>query len=52
MALAGRRRHETPVSAEHCRELLEDFKVPKFVKFTSSLPKTAGGKIKRSAENR
>ena len=36
----------------HCREFLEDFKVPRFVKFTASLPKTMGGKIKRSADTR
>lgn len=33
----------------HCRKLLEDFKVPQNVLFVSSLPKTAGGKIKRTA---
>lgn len=32
----------------HCRQHLEDFKVPQVVEFVSSLPKTAGGKIKRS----
>jgi long-chain acyl-CoA synthetase len=32
----------------HCRRHLEDFKVPQIVEFVSSLPKTAGGKIKRS----
>jgi acyl-CoA synthetase (AMP-forming)/AMP-acid ligase II len=32
----------------HCKQHLEDFKVPKFVKFVDSLPKTHGGKIKRS----
>jgi long-chain acyl-CoA synthetase len=33
----------------HCRRFLEDFKVPGFVEFVGSLPKTQGGKIKRSA---
>ena len=32
----------------HCRRVLEDFKVPQAVEFVSSLPKTQGGKIKRS----
>lgn len=32
----------------HCRQHLEDFKVPQIVEFVTSLPKTAGGKIKRS----
>lgn len=32
----------------HCRRNLEDFKVPQMVEFVASLPKTAGGKIKRS----
>jgi len=32
----------------HCRRFLEDFKVPQAVEFVSSLPKTQGGKIKRS----
>lgn len=33
----------------HCRQHLEDFKVPHYVEFRSSLPKTPSGKIKRSA---
>jgi acyl-CoA synthetase (AMP-forming)/AMP-acid ligase II len=33
----------------HCRKHLEDFKVPHQVLFVGSLPKTQGGKIKRSA---
>ena len=33
----------------HCRRFLEDFKIPQAVEFVSSLPKTQGGKIKRSA---
>lgn len=33
----------------HCRRFLEDFKVPGSVEFVGSLPKTQGGKIKRSA---
>ncbi|HTO93627.1 MAG TPA: AMP-binding protein [Bacteroidota bacterium] len=33
----------------HCRRFLEDFKVPGVVEFVASLPKTQGGKIKRSA---
>ena len=32
----------------HCRAYLEDFKVPQIVEFVASLPKTQGGKIKRS----
>jgi acyl-CoA synthetase (AMP-forming)/AMP-acid ligase II len=32
----------------HCRQYLEDFKVPSVVEFVASLPKTQGGKIKRS----
>ncbi len=32
----------------HCRRFLEDFKVPGAVEFVASLPKTQGGKIKRS----
>ncbi len=33
----------------HCRQHLEDFKVPQKVSFVAQLPKTQGGKIKRSA---
>jgi long-chain acyl-CoA synthetase len=33
----------------HCRKHLEDFKVPHQVEFVASLPKTQGGKIKRSS---
>jgi len=33
----------------HCRRFLEDFKVPAAVEFVASLPKTQGGKIKRTA---
>ena len=32
----------------HCHKHLEDFKVPHHVEFVASLPKTQGGKIKRS----
>ena len=32
----------------HCLKHLEEFKVPKFVELVTSLPKTAGGKIKRT----
>ncbi len=32
----------------HCRRFLEDFKVPHSVEFVASLPKTQGGKIKRT----
>ena len=32
----------------HCRRFLEDFKIPHAVEFVVSLPKTQGGKIKRS----
>jgi len=32
----------------HCRRFLEDFKIPHAVEFVASLPKTQGGKIKRS----
>jgi long-chain acyl-CoA synthetase len=35
----------------HCRKHLEDFKVPQQVEFVADLPKTAGGKIKRSQES-
>jgi len=35
----------------HCRKHLEDFKVPQIVEFVAELPKTAGGKIKRSQES-
>ncbi len=35
----------------HCRKHLEDFKVPQQVDFVPELPKTAGGKIKRSQES-
>ncbi len=43
----GRRLDAKDVKA-CCRRLLEDFKVPQFVEFVPALPKTAGGKIKRS----
>ena len=33
----------------HCRQHLEDFKVPRYVEFRDALPKTPSGKIKRSA---
>ncbi len=33
----------------HCRKHLEDFKVPHVVAFVKELPKTAGGKIKRTS---
>jgi long-chain acyl-CoA synthetase len=32
----------------HCRKNIEDFKVPHHIEFVASLPKTQGGKIKRS----
>lgn len=32
----------------HCRRFLEDFKVPQAVEFVATLPKTQGGKIKRT----
>ena len=35
----------------HCKRFLEDFKVPQSVVFVDSLPKTAGGKIKRSRDS-
>jgi long-chain acyl-CoA synthetase len=38
-----------PQVKQHCREHLEDFKVPHQVEFVTSLPKTQGGKIKRSS---
>ena len=38
-----------PEVKAHCRQFLEDFKVPKFVAFVTSLPKTQSGKIKRTA---
>ena len=31
----------------HCQQHLQDFKIPKFVDFVTSLPKTSGGKIRR-----
>jgi acyl-CoA synthetase (AMP-forming)/AMP-acid ligase II len=31
----------------HCQQHLQDFKIPKFVEFVTSLPKTSGGKIRR-----
>jgi acyl-CoA synthetase (AMP-forming)/AMP-acid ligase II len=31
----------------HCKKYLEDFQIPHIVEFVQSLPKTAGGKIKR-----
>jgi long-chain acyl-CoA synthetase len=31
----------------HCKKNLEDFQIPHIVEFVQSLPKTAGGKIKR-----
>lgn len=45
-------KEDRPLTAQevkvHCRRHLEDFKVPHIVEFVSSLPKTQGGKIKRS----
>jgi acyl-coenzyme A synthetase/AMP-(fatty) acid ligase len=35
----------------HCKRFLEDFKVPQTVAFVEALPKTAGGKIKRSRDS-
>jgi acyl-coenzyme A synthetase/AMP-(fatty) acid ligase len=32
----------------YCKDHLEDFKIPAIVAFVSALPKTAGGKIKRT----
>ena len=43
----GRSLEQQEVKA-HCRRLLEDFKVPQSVAFVSCLPKTQGGKIKRT----
>ena len=37
-----------PQVKAHCRKHLEDFKVPHQVEFVAGLPKTQGGKIKRS----
>jgi amino acid adenylation domain-containing protein len=31
----------------HCQQHLQDFKIPRFVEFVTSLPKTVGGKIQR-----
>jgi acyl-coenzyme A synthetase/AMP-(fatty) acid ligase len=42
----GRTLTEREVKA-YCQQHLEDYKVPKIVAFVASLPKTAGGKIKR-----
>jgi len=35
----------------YCQQHLEDYKVPKIVAFVESLPKTAGGKIKRASKD-
>jgi acyl-CoA synthetase (AMP-forming)/AMP-acid ligase II len=43
----GRSLDQQEVKA-HCRRFLEDFKVPQSVEFVASLPKTQGGKIKRT----
>jgi len=43
----GRSLEQQEVKA-HCRRFLEDFKVPQSVEFVASLPKTQGGKIKRT----
>ena len=43
----GRSLEQQEVKA-HCRRFLEDFKVPQVVAFVTSLPKTQGGKIKRT----
>jgi acyl-coenzyme A synthetase/AMP-(fatty) acid ligase len=32
----------------HCRRSLEDYKVPQVIAFVEALPKTAGGKIRRT----
>jgi long-chain acyl-CoA synthetase len=34
----------------HCKKHLEDFQIPQKIEFVQSLPKTAGGKIKRTTE--
>ncbi|HLP17700.1 MAG TPA: AMP-binding protein [Bacteroidota bacterium] len=34
----------------HCRKNIEDFKVPHHIEFVDSLPKTQGGKIKRTEQ--
>jgi len=39
---------ETQEVKAHCRRFLEDFKVPQQIAFVQSLPKTQGGKIKRT----
>jgi long-chain acyl-CoA synthetase len=45
----GRSLTERQVKA-YCREHLEDFKTPTVVAFVPALPKTAGGKIKRTGD--
>ncbi len=35
----------------HCRAHLEDFMIPKYVAFCDALPKTASGKINKTALN-
>ncbi len=45
----GRTLTERQVKA-YCKEHLEDFKTPTVVAFVTALPKTAGGKIKRTGE--
>jgi len=38
----------TPMQVQaHCRGCLANYKVPKFVEFVASLPRTASGKIRR-----
>ncbi len=44
--------HDTPARAAerikaHCRKHLAQYKIPRIVEFTSALPRTASGKIKR-----
>lgn len=43
----GRSISEMQVKA-HCKQHLEDYKIPHIVEFVKSLPKSAGGKIKRT----
>lgn len=35
----------------YCQKHLEDYKIPKFVEFVASLPKTSGGKIRRKVSS-
>lgn len=46
LVVRGRQFTQVQVQA-HCRKLLEEFMVPKYVEFLNELPKTASGKISK-----